>query len=665
MRFKLLMKQLVSPPSYQARNAARAFPRNIDDKTVLFLNEEVLPLKTYEMNPIILSEKTIAKWLVMLLLCFMPLASQAGSFLDKLPSFGANKQPSFLPPDQAFILDIRVRDAHTLQASFTVAPGYYLYRSKVNFAVAGDAAKITAINLPKGELKHDQNLGDTQVFHQPFQAEIVLDRASVAAAPITLNASYQGCSEQGLCYPSQDKVFKLDLPHAEQNVSTELTPPLTTSSAKPRESTTENSKIAELFRHGNFWLILSFFFGAGLLLALTPCVFPMIPILSGIIVGRGHKITRMHAFLLSLAYVLGMSITYAAAGVAAGLSGDLISSALQTPWVLGSFAAVFVLLSFSMFGFYELQLPTAWQSKLSDTSNRLHGGHLSSVFVMGALSAVIMGPCVAAPLAGALLYIGQTHDAVLGGAALFVLALGMGAPLLLIGTSAGVLLPRAGAWMDGVKRFFGVLLLGLAIWIVHPLLSVAVQMLLWSVLLVLSSIYLSALDALPHNARGAHKLMKGFGLLALLLGIAYLIGALSGARDMLRPLDAMYRAEAAPAPLFKRIKGLAELDQQLKKSDGKIVMLDFYADWCVSCKEMERDTFADPVIQTKLRSAVLLQADVTANSQDDKDLLKKFGLYGPPGILFFDANGQELSDFRLVGVQDTGQFMSTLKNVGL
>jgi thiol:disulfide interchange protein DsbD len=321
-----------------------------------------------------------------------------------------------------------------------------------------------------------------------------------------------------------------------------------------------------------------------------------------------------------------------------------------------------------MFGFYELQLPSSWQSKLSETSNHLHGGHLSGVFVMGALSAIIMGPCVAAPLAGALLYIGQTHDAVLGGVALFALALGMGAPLLLIGTSAGVLLPKAGAWMDGVKRFFGVLLLALAIWIIQPLLPASVQMLLWGILLVLSASYLRVLESLPNNAQGGRKLMKGVALLALLLGIAYLIGALSGARDVLRPLDAVCavcKAETQAAPVFSRIVDIAELDERLKNADGKIVMLDFYADWCVSCKEMERFTFADPAIQAKLKSAVVLQVDVTANSIDDKALLKKFALYGPPAILFFDAKGREMSDFRVVGYQDAGQFMSTLQGVGL
>jgi thiol:disulfide interchange protein DsbD len=607
------------------------------------------------------------RFVLMLLICLMTSGLHAENLLDKLPAFGGKQQPVFLPPDQAFSLEILVRDKNTLQANFKITPGYYLYRNKVSFTVEGDAATISAINLPKGELKHDPNFGETEVYHHPFQAEITLNPKS--ASQITLNASYQGCSEQGLCYPSQDKVLQVNLSGTTQQQPASSLP--TANIEAQTENTSpqnDNSKIAQLFKHGSFWLIISFFFGAGLLLALTPCVFPMIPILSGIIVGRGHKITRMHAFILSLAYVLGMAITYAVAGVAAGLSGELISNALQTPWVLGSFAAVFVLLSFSMFGFYELQLPSAWQSRLSDTSNRLHGGHLSGVFVMGALSAVIMGPCVAAPLAGALLYIGQTHDALLGGVALFTLALGMGAPLLLIGTSAGVLLPKAGAWMDGVKRLFGVILLGLAIWIVQPLLPINVQMLLWGILLVLSASYLRVLDSLPHNAHSSHKFMKGVGLLALIVGIAYLIGALSGARDTLRPLDAVCavcRADTETGTTFTRIKDLTELNQRLANSGGKTVMLDFYADWCVSCKEMERYTFSDPAVQEKLKSAIVLQADVTANSAADKELLKKFSLYGPPAILFFDANSHEMSDFRVVGYQDVTTFADTLKHVGL
>ena len=611
------------------------------------------------------------RFILLLLLCITAPASNAEGFLDRLPGLGGSKQPSFLPPDEAFGLEMVVRDAHTLQANFRVTPGYYLYRDKISFAIKDSAVRITAVTLPKGEMKHEPNFGDTEVFHQSFQAAITLYRPNNKATSITLNAVYQGCSEQGLCYPPITKTLRINLPDA---TTGQLAPPIMTEAPPLSSQTTllptpvsEGSQIARLFKGGNFWLIVSFFFGAGLLLALTPCVFPMIPILSGIIVGRGHKITHRHAFFLSLAYVLGMAITYAAAGVAAGFSGNLISNALQTPWVLGSFAAVFVLLSLSMFGFYEFQLPTALQSKLSDTSNRLHGGHLGGVFVMGALSAIIMGPCVAAPLAGALLYIGQSHDAVLGGVALFALALGMGAPLLLIGTSAGVLLPKAGAWMEAVKQFFGVMLLALAIWIIQPLLPVSVQMLLWAALLIFSAIYLRALDAVPHNASGWHKLLKGIGLFALLLGAAYLIGSLSGARDILRPLGNIGRAESqAPDTLqFSRVKNLAELDQRIAQARGQAVMLDFYADWCISCKEMERFTFSDTAVKAKLKPVLLLQADVTANNEADQALLKRYNLFGPPGILFFDTQGKELGDFRVTGYQEAEQFLKTLQGVGL
>jgi thioredoxin:protein disulfide reductase len=604
----------------------------------------------------------------LLLLCLVAPASNAEGFLDRLTDLTGNKQPDFLPPDKAFGLDVVVRDARTLQANFNVTPSYYLYRDKITFSSKDGTAKVAAVNLPRGEIKHDPNFGDTEVFHQSFQALVTLARTDNEAKSITLDAVYQGCSEEGLCYPPITKTLLVNLP---SSATGQLAPPVLSEAPPPSSQlpVSEGSQIARLFKSGNFWLIVSFFFGAGLLLALTPCMFPMIPILSGIIVGRGHKITHMHAFILSLAYVLGMAVTYAAAGVAAGYSGNLISNALQTPWVLGSFAAVFVLLSLSMFGLYELQLPTALQSKLSETSNRLHGGHLGGVFVMGALSAIIMGPCVAAPLAGALLYIGQTHDAVLGGVALFVMALGMGAPLLLIGTSAGVLLPKAGAWMEAVKQFFGVLLLALAIWIIQPLLPISVEMLLWAALLIFSAIYLRALDALPHNSSGWHKLLKGLGLFALLLGAAYLIGGLSGARDILRPLGNIGRAEAqTPTTLqFSRVKDIADLDRRIAQAQGsgQMIMFDFYADWCISCKEMERFTFSDASVMAKLKPVLLLQADVTANSDADKALLNRYGLFGPPGILFFDKQGTELGDFRVTGYQDAAKFLKTLQGIGL
>ncbi len=605
--------------------------------------------------------------LLFLLLCLAPLA-QADGFLDKLSPFGP-KQPTFLEPDKAFGLEIEVQDAQTLVASFSVTPDYYLYRNKVEFQTTGSGVKIAQVSMPKGEPKHDANFGDMEVFHQPFQAKLTLVRTSKAAQTITLNATYQGCSENGLCYPPINKTIKVDLPAMGAPAAAAPRPPAgqdAQPSAQPAPEN-DNQQIAKLFKQGSFLLIVSFFFGAGLLLAFTPCMFPMVPILSGIIVGRGHKITHMHGFILSLFYVLGMAITYAAAGVAAALSGTLLSNALQTPWVLGSFAAIFVLLSLSMFGFYELQLPTALQSRLVGTSNRLHGGHITGVFVMGALSAIIVGPCVAAPLAGALLYIGQTHDAFLGGAALFSMALGMGVPLLLIGASAGTLLPKAGAWMESVKRLFGVLLLAVAIWLVAPLLPVSVQMLLWAALLILSAMFLHALDALPHNASHWHRLWKGFGVIALLVGVAYLIGGLSGARDVLRPLGMIGSAQAEPSGQlqFTRIKSVSELDARIAQSGGKMVMLDFYADWCVSCKEMERYTFSDAKIQARLKNALLLQADVTANSEDDKALLARFRIFGPPAILFFDKQGREQPDFRVIGYQDAGQFTQSLQSAGL
>ncbi len=611
--------------------------------------------------------------LLWILLCLVPL-SHAESFLDRLPLLGSAKQTVILSPDKAFGLEVSARDESTLLANFKITPGYYLYRDKVTFTISGDSAKaagviITNVSMPKGEMKSDPNFGDMTVFHQPFQAVITLKHNNKTAQDITLAASYQGCKENDLCYAPIDKQFSIVLPKA--SLATTVEPQMQASAQSVQDvamsADSESTQLAKLFKQGSFWLIVLFFFGAGLLLAFTPCMLPMIPILSGIIVGRSSHPTKMHGFILSLAYVLGMALTYAAIGVAAGLSGTLLSSALQTPWALGSFAAVFVLLSLSMFGFYELQLPAALQSKLTNTSNRLHGGHLSGVFVMGALSAVIVSPCVAAPMAAALLYIGQTHDAWLGGTALFALAMGMGLPLLLIGASAGALLPKAGAWMEAVKRFFGVLMLALAIWLISTLIPLSIQMLLWAALLVLSAIYMHALDALPNNASGWQKLWKGIGILALLLGSAYLIGALSGARDILRPLAALGngQTEAAATLQFVRVKNVAELDGRIAQANGKTVMLDFYADWCISCKEMERYTFTDAKVQAKLKNAVLLQIDVTANSDEDKVLLKRFELFGPPAILFFDAQGREQDGHRMIGYQDARQFLQLLKNVGL
>ena len=357
-----------------------------------------------------------------------------------------------------------------------------------------------------------------------------------------------------------------------------------------------------------------------------------------------------------------MAITYALAGVAAGLLGTMLSSALQNPWVVSSFATLFVLLALSMFGFYELQLPRALQSRLTVTTNKLHGGHFASVFGMGVLSALIVGPCVAAPLAGALLAISQAGNVVLGGAALFAMALGMGVPLLVVGASTGALLPKAGPWMETVQRFFGVVLLGVAIYLVSPLLPALVHMLAWATLLIFFAIYVHAIDPLPHDAPGYRRLFKGIGVIALLAGVALLIGALSGSRDVLQPLVGL-RSAAAPAPQappFQRVNNLAQLESAIRAAAGKPVLLDFYADWCVTCKEMERFTFANDAVQTRLGEMVKLQADVTENREEHRALLKHFGLFGPPGIVFFDRQGNEIKGLRVIGFQPADRFAATL-----
>jgi thiol:disulfide interchange protein DsbD len=380
----------------------------------------------------------------------------------------------------------------------------------------------------------------------------------------------------------------------------------------------------------------------------------MVPILSSIIVGEGDKAGRGRGFVLSLSYSLGMAIVYTALGVAAGLAGEGLAAALQNPWVLGAFGVLMVLLALSMFGVYELQMPAAIQTRLAAASGRRSGGKLAGVFAMGAISALFVGPCVAAPLAGALVYISQTRDVVTGGTALFSMAAGMSVPLILVGVSAGALLPKAGAWMETVKRFFGVLLLAMAWWLVSPVLPGAVQMAGWTLLGIAYGI-----DLLRR-----HKYWPARAAAALLisLGIVQLVGVATGARDPLAPL-AHVRGGTASELAFKRIKSVAELDRVLADTGGKTVMLDFYADWCVACKEMEKLTFIAPAVQNKLQDTILLQVDVTANNDDDKTLLKRFNLFGPPGIIFFDRDGHEITDSRVIGFQNVDSFLSSLNRL--
>ncbi len=586
--------------------------------------------------------------------------------LESNSKFTSNED-DFLPVEQAFKVSFRNENNKVL-VDFAPAEGYYLYRERLNFGLKNPAeGALSAVTLPAGDIKNDPSFGKVEVYHHPFQAAFELKPVAAEGA-VDLQVSYQGCSEKGLCYPPQKKIFKVNFTGAVANAGNASSAPAS-KAATALAPESETDQFAGLFKNKSFAVLLFSFFVLGLGLSFTPCVFPMIPILSSIIVGHGANGTRMHTFLLSVAYVLGMAITYSAAGVAAGMTGNLISNSLQNPWVLGTFALVFVALSFSMFGFYELQLPGALQSKLSNTSNNLKGGKFTGVFVMGALSALIVGPCVAAPLAGALLYISKTQDVVLGGSALFAMSLGMGVPLLLIGASAGTLLPKAGMWMEAVKKFFGVLLLGVAIWLISPVIPPVAHMLLWAALLIISAMYLSAIDPLPADSSGWHRLWKGAGVIALLAGVALVIGALSGGRDVLQPLAGFKGssgtvANATSASLkFDRVANVAALDARIKQAAGKTVMLDFYADWCVSCKEMEHDTFVDKKVQAQLKDAVLLQADVTANNDDDKALLKRFGLFGPPGIIFFDGAGNELKGRQVVGYQAPEKFIASLARV--
>ena len=607
------------------------------------------------------------KRILLLLLALVPIAASAVVGED-----------NYLQPDEAFKFNIQRIGETRLVATFEAAPHHYLYRDHLKIRVKNGLTEIPAqLILPKGEMKVDPNFGTLEIFHNRVQGEVKVtgDAADLANADIA--ATYRGCSEQGLCYRPITKTFKWNgiapaaaNPIAEGSLissaqAQSIVPSVLTTS--PADAGSETDQIAGLFKGGSFITVIAAFFVAGLLLAFTPCVFPMIPILSGIIVGSGKKIEKSRAFVLSLAYVMGMAITYALAGVAAGLSGKLLSAALQNPWVLGGFALVFVILSLSMFGFYELQLPNSIQSKFNDASNKVKGGSTFGAFTMGALSAVIVGPCVAPPLAGALLYIGQSHDVVLGGFALFAMALGIGVPLMLIGTSAGALLPRAGGWMDAVKKVFGVLLLGVAIWLVMPVLPITATMLLIGGLLVMCAIYLSAIDPLPQGASGMLRFGKGAGVLSLIAGTAMLVGALSGGRDLLQPLGGFKMANAAsPANKqlsFKRIANVAELDSHLRSAAGKPIVLDFYADWCVSCKEMEHNTFTDSKVLAKLKDAILLQADVTSNSDEQGELMKRFGLFGPPGIVFFDPNGAELRQAKVIGYQAPQKFLASLDRV--
>jgi thiol:disulfide interchange protein DsbD len=606
------------------------------------------------------------------------------ALLASLVALAPTAHANPIEPEKAFAMRAQALDAQTVEVVFEVAKDYYLYGDKFRFEAEPASVTFGTPEKPLGKKHKDAFFGEVETHRNELRI-LVPVQAPEGVTRFELFATVQGCWDGGICYPPTTQQASIDLTAPPKKAGGFLDSVLggragagsgasgtpaalattdgAAASAAGTVSSDETGDIARLLSGASVPIILLSFFGFGLLLAFTPCTFPMIPILSGIIVGHGHALSRARALMLSLAYVLGMAVTYALAGVAAGMTGTLLSAALQNVWVLSAFALVFVLLSLSMFGFYELQLPSALQSRLADRAGHRPGGHLGGTAIMGVLSALIVGPCVAAPLAGALLYIARTGDALLGGSALFVMALGMGLPLLLVGVAARSVLPKVGPWMEGVRKAFGVLLLGVAVWLLMPVLPPLVTMLAWSALLLFSAIFLHALDPLPTHAPGWQRFWKAWGVLLLIGGAALLIGALAGSRDPLQPL-AILRAQAAgPAAgvsaRFEPVGSIAELEARLATAE-RPVLLDFYADWCVSCKEMERFTFADPQVAARMERMLLLKADVTANSDEHKALLKRFSLFGPPGILFFDPRGRERPELRVVGYMKAEAFAAVL-----
>lgn len=609
----------------------------------------------------IFSISTLLTGVVMLLLLTSG-AAHADLFSKDAP-FGIPKR-EFLPVEEAFIPNVENVNDRQINITFDVQEGYYLYKDKFKFSVdEGNATQISLVELPKGKEKDDPLFGLTEVYSQDISIPITLTHESKVPSSLNLTVAYQGCAEDGICYPPQTVSlpinFGSETDQSSSNASTttklnstDLDSPNTTSTPLPALSQTD-SIAAGLASRPVISLLL--FFGFGLALSLTPCVFPMIPILSGILIGQGQLLSARKSFFISVAYVLGMAITYAIVGIIAGLFGKNLQAAFQAPWVLMLFSGIFVALAFSMFGFYNIQLPSSWQSRLNNLSNSREGGTFSGAALMGIFSAIIVGPCVAPPLAGALIYIGQSGNAGLGGLALFSMGLGMGVPLLLLGASAGKLLPRAGVWMETVKHIFGVLMLGVAIWLLERIIPAPLTLALWGILLIGSAVYMGALDTLNEISTGWQRLWKAVGISMLLYGGLLIVGSASGADDVFKPLKnitANHRTTAGLDELhFTALKGTTGLERALAdaQAQNKPLMLDFYADWCIECKRMEKTTFTDDQVLAALGNTLVYQADVTANDAADQALLNSLGLFGPPAILFYAPNGEEKRAFRITG----------------
>ncbi len=596
--------------------------------------------------------------------CYMPQSwietvklKKAGSEKKlSLASLSGNSIEDALPADEVFIPNAFAVDGNTIEFGIRLLPDYYLYKSKISVRSLNDNARAGQLDLPKGKVKTDEWLGEQEVYFDEVFGKLAIARATPEAMDLDIELNYQGCKVDGICYLPVSKVLTVSLPAA--TTTTDLS-----SIPDPSLPVSEQARLAQIITGSSIWVAAGLFFLAGLGLAFTPCVLPMVPILSGIIAGDGDNVSSMRGFTLALSYVMGMAIVYTGAGIAAAALGLQLQATFNQPWILVLFAGLFVFLALGMFGAYDLQMPSSIQSKLSGVSGNQKSGTMIGAFVMGALSSLIVTACVAPALIAALTVIAQTGDMLRGGSALFAMSLGMGAPLLAVGAAQGKLLPKAGGWMIAVKNAFGFMMLGLAIWMLSRILPGTLTMLLWAILIFMSGVFLGGLTTLTSESGAKQKLGKGFGFLAIIYGIILLLGSLTGGSNPLQPLASVKVGGAAVGEAehelpFQRIKSVDDLDREIAAaaSNGKTALLDFYADWCVSCKEMEAYTFVDADVQAALSNTVWLQADVTASDATDKVLLERFGVFGPPTIIFFGSDGEQRHGYEVVGYMKAPDF---------